>query len=216
MKDKRLLENLSAYLDGEADDPEQVERLLREDQDAACYYLELTRISQSLRALEPPAADPHFAARVVGRLRAGEGRSAGDGKFWWGMCAAAVTACLLLAVAWLAMPRLPGAAPQAVAQDEDVLLELVELRLAREPEAQDMLEAYASEDTLVMTADIGGDSWLDVLASQSWFDALAESFEEGQDFDVLLDSLSEEETSALKEALIDCARDTYAQGGWPT
>jgi negative regulator of sigma E activity len=50
MKDERLHEELSAYLDGEAADPARVARLLQEDPDAARRYGELARLSARVMA----------------------------------------------------------------------------------------------------------------------------------------------------------------------
>lgn len=216
MKNRRLRDEVSAYIDGEAADPERIERLIREDAEAARYYDGLLRLSQGLRALEHPGHDPHFAARVIGRVREGGERGNASRRAWWSLAGAAAAACLLVAAAWFVMPGRPEPASPAAAQDEQVLLELVEQRLAREPEAQEALEAYVPEEPVVLASDVSGESWLEVLASQSWFDVFAENVEGGQDLDMLLDSLTEEETSALREALIDYARAGYAQGGWPT
>lgn len=62
-------DELSAYLDGEAKDPERIRRLLAEDPEAAARHAQLAKLSEHLRALPEPEVRPEFLTRVMAHVR---------------------------------------------------------------------------------------------------------------------------------------------------
>src|SRR6185436_14981772 len=66
---KRVREDISAYLDGEAKDSSSIARLIAESGDASKEHLAYAEISARLRNLEAPDIHPAFAARVVASIQ---------------------------------------------------------------------------------------------------------------------------------------------------
>jgi len=68
MKDHPAIEELSAYLDGEADDPRALEAHLATCANCAARILELRHVTTALRQLTPPQTRSDFAPRVLERI----------------------------------------------------------------------------------------------------------------------------------------------------
>ena len=64
-----MQEMLSAYLDGEAEDPGPVRRLIEQDPEAARLYGEMKRLSNRLGALPEPEVPAQFLTRVMTEVR---------------------------------------------------------------------------------------------------------------------------------------------------
>ena len=77
MTEDKILELLSAYLDGESEDPEAVERLLEGEPAVRRRFEVLKAQSASLRDLKLPEVGPAFATRVLAGVR--ENGSSGTG-----------------------------------------------------------------------------------------------------------------------------------------
>ena len=69
MNNRHVLDDLSAYLDGECTEPARVVRHLQTCAPCAKRYQELRVLSGQVRALKPPAVSPEFAARVTNTSR---------------------------------------------------------------------------------------------------------------------------------------------------
>lgn len=65
MKDHHVIEELSAYIDGEARDPEGIARHLRSCESCARRHMELLKLSSHLRTLPEPEVHPAFLTRVM-------------------------------------------------------------------------------------------------------------------------------------------------------
>jgi len=65
MRSEQERDEISAYLDGESEQPEAVERLLQTDQETAAYLNQLRQASGQVRALPSPDVHPAFLARVM-------------------------------------------------------------------------------------------------------------------------------------------------------
>lgn len=65
MRERKWKEELSAYLDGEADDPAAVEERLRTDPQAAREFAQMRQISQALAKSRKPEVHPAFLTRVM-------------------------------------------------------------------------------------------------------------------------------------------------------
>lgn len=68
MSDRHVMDELSAYLDGEADHPDRIARHLQHCEDCARRHIELLRLSAHLRALPSPPVRDSFARDVLARL----------------------------------------------------------------------------------------------------------------------------------------------------
>ena len=69
MKKRISIEELSAYLDGEANHPDKVSRQLQESEDAARIYGALSKVSAHVRSLPKASVRPGFSARVLSSMR---------------------------------------------------------------------------------------------------------------------------------------------------
>lgn len=67
MKSLHVLKELSAYIDGEARDPERIARHLQSCPDCARRHLDLLKIAYQIRGLEGPPVSAGFEGRVVAR-----------------------------------------------------------------------------------------------------------------------------------------------------
>ncbi|MCC6796804.1 MAG: hypothetical protein IT366_16925 [Candidatus Hydrogenedentes bacterium] len=66
---QQLFEQISAYIDGESDAPQEVARLIETDAEAAQLYRQLSRMSSSMQAFPAPDVHPAFATRIVAHVR---------------------------------------------------------------------------------------------------------------------------------------------------
>ena len=81
MKQKHVLDELSAYIDGEARHPERIERHLRQCPECARRHMALLKLSSHLSAMEGPEVAPAFLTRVMAHARETEMLSAR--RFAW-------------------------------------------------------------------------------------------------------------------------------------
>lgn len=145
MKDKqnkKAIEELSAYLDGESSNPAEVKRRLDADPDAARMASELSAISEALGRLPAPDVHPAFRTRVMATVRETP-RVKGPGRLsWrWQAFAAMVVLAPFAAAIWTFGVSPPSMRPESPAspapvavnyralvhylfeQDEEVVLE---------------------------------------------------------------------------------------------
>lgn len=115
--DDHVINELSAYVDGELPDPGRVQRHLQVCPACAARHLEMLRLSAQLRALQGPEVSPAFTANVFARLDAQPVFHRRPAFLLaWGMAA-----MLLLAVGlWLlpGQPKKPDFAAQLAAEVE--------------------------------------------------------------------------------------------------
>ena len=217
MRDRHVLDELSAYLDGEAKEPESIARHLQQCADCARRYMDLSKVSAHLQGLPAPDVHPAFAQRVMAHAR--ETRPVRRRR--WAPVSAVACAALLLVLAgtaWFLHDGEPTADLDLAGIDPDVLVEEIARRDGEGLFAEtgwDVLwemgsamgwdsEASFEEDTE------SGEEWMDVLASQQWLDPLAVSFDSESDVYALVDDLDAAETEALKELLIEYAQEGMA------
>ena len=70
MKKRISIEELSAYLDGEAKNPGKVRQQLQESDDAARMYRALSKVSAHVRSLPKASVRSGFSGRVLAALEA--------------------------------------------------------------------------------------------------------------------------------------------------
>lgn len=95
MSPKHVIDELSAYIDGESRRPEDVRRHLQVCESCARRHIELLKLSAALHEMEGPVADPEFTRTVFARITA-ETAAAGarrwipflTPRFAWAMAAA--------------------------------------------------------------------------------------------------------------------------------
>ncbi|MCC6699163.1 MAG: hypothetical protein IT365_26295 [Candidatus Hydrogenedentes bacterium] len=208
MKDERLNEELSAYLDGEARDAAGVERLLQSDPKAARRYAELARLSSHLKNLPGPEVHPAFATRVLASAREQSLKGRANRLRYW-LPAGVLT---LLALIAAAAAVLRGAPEPAF---DPGIAAVLELRHGNEAELgpfatlmdQDILaapEMSPAEQGATQEAS-SVDSMEVALASVVWFESEDTERNEPQDVDSMLESLNDAEITVLKELLVEYA-----------
>jgi hypothetical protein len=211
-KHRLRLEELSAYLDGEARDPAAVERQLREDPEAAQHYRALTTLSTHLRRLPPPNVHPAFAARVIAAVSSRRPLAANQsrtvrlvmalGAPLVALALIAVTASVLRRTAPSSTTDLPVAEvlhPQAEDPEEvyDGLLD--QLLYTDFEEAlqwfDESPEAVAAEEDLV-----------EILPSEEWLNSALAALDAESDLDDVVESLDPEEKEILETLLNEYAQ----------
>ncbi len=104
---QRRFEEISAYVDGQADDPALVEQWLREDAASAAAYAQLKRLRHAAGQLPEPEPSAAFATRVMAHIRE-EGAPAGRGRHWAWLTISATTLAAVLAVGMAAFLLFTG------------------------------------------------------------------------------------------------------------
>ncbi len=209
MNDKRNhkeLEELSAYLDGEATRPRDVERRIDNDADAALIAKELSALSTELGRLPAPDIHPAFRTRVMAHVRETDREPAPPLISWrWRSFAAMVVLAPFAAAIWTfwwAPPAVPEADSQRALvkylfeQDDEVVLDQLASLLADDVDAVNGDWTIASDASALEA--VNESEWLDVLAMDSSFVALDSAWS-GDDWS----NLSDEEVRELERLLLD-------------
>lgn len=68
MKDKHVLHELSAYIDGEAAQSQRIARHLQSCQQCASHHIQLQKLSTHLQMLTPPKDQPQFLPNVIDKI----------------------------------------------------------------------------------------------------------------------------------------------------
>jgi len=133
------IEELSAFLDGEAKHPEKARRLLQESEDAARKHAALSKVSAQVRSLPEPYVRPGFSGRVIASLEDSESRRSLP---WQVPVGASLMAAVLLAVIAVIGVR-DSVTPPAVVHT-----------VASTPAAQTRPETTALEDEDALVAEL--------------------------------------------------------------
>ena len=104
-----VLDELSAYLDGEADDMARVARHIQHCEACAKRHIELLRLSNHLRHLPEPAVSPDFTARVIMRVEEDHPRAWRTAFRPVRLAALALAACLIAMAAVVFQNRFASA-----------------------------------------------------------------------------------------------------------
>lgn len=212
MNEKRLNEELSAYLDDESKDPQRIARLLQKDEAAARRYMELSKLSAHLKALPEPDVHPAFATRVIAEVR--EARKVTKMPRVVRRLFVGAAVLLLVGVsAWMATHRLP------VSRDRDPeVAAVLELRHSNKPLGP--LATLFEEDLYSKPAEVVPDDsslWGEagtaayddsvdtVIESIDWLASAEPSGADTQDVDAMIGSLDATQIAVLKELLVEYA-----------
>ena len=208
-KNRKALEELSAYLDGEAVNPAEVKRRIEEDPDAARMAKDFSSLSTELGRLPAPDVHPGFRTRVMANVRETPRESAPPLVSWpWRAFAAMVVLTPFAAVMWTFL-WLPQGIPEVdsqralvhylLEQDEEVVLnELAALFV------DEMDRVWSATGDAGDLESVPETEWLDVLAMDAdfvaWDGALGQ-----ENWGDLADSLSDDEVREFRILLMEQA-----------
>lgn len=198
MKNEHVIDQLSAYLDGEAADPARIEAHLQDCLTCRKRYDELTRLSQYMRELAEPDVSPSFAARVVLRAKESNARPAALWpRFMWSGAVAA--ALLLVTAAWFSV-RTGTEAPDAPGViDAGSPLSELQRRIADGDEAAiHELSGWVDEEDFTSSTE----DYPTVLAEVSAWDELRHNLFWSERLEFYPTDLSSTEDEALRELLL--------------
>ena len=212
MNEKRLNEELSAYVDDESGHAEHIARLVQNDERAARRYTELCKLSAHLKSLPAPEVHPAFATRVLAQAR--ETRQVRSWPRAWrlvpGGAAALAVVCALSWLAFRDIPAAPSTDPEVAAV----------LELRHNSDSLGPLASLFEEDLLSGSGDMLADDALmsgdiDMAVSEEsidtavdsivWLASAAPAGSDSQEIDTMLGTLDDTQIAVLKELLIEYA-----------
>ncbi len=170
--EEKWLEELSAYLDGEASDARGVEELVRREPALARRSEDYTRLGALLRSLPEPDVHPAFVTRVVAHAV-----EAGPAPAWrWWQVLVPAFSCVVIALValsvWQAQPTTnPQLASQAPSQPENITLrkdwtdeESVVGAMETLIDQGVVLEVYAGEDGVEVASEVETETTVEIPA----------------------------------------------------
>jgi len=217
---EHVIEELSAYIDGEAKDPARIARHLQFCESCARHHMQLLKLSANLRALPPPETRPEFITRVMAHVAETGVR---HGRFSWGVAVPALVfaAAILLAagLAWRNQTPEATSSPNRIASgsqgnDNEAVVNAIENMIARG--ADFSLFEDIGDDAPEPFSDASVDDIIDALAFASWREAAPEEWYGEEDFFSVLETLDSGEQEALRtelnEYLSHCENSINNQG----
>jgi len=217
---EHVIEELSAYIDGEAKDPARIARHLQFCESCARHHMQLLKLSANVRALPPPETRPEFVTRVMAHVAEAGVR---PGRFSWGVAVPAVVfaAAILLAagLAWRNRTPETTPSPQPIASvtrwnDNETVVNAIENMIARGADVS--LFEDTGEDAAELFGEASVDDVIDALALASWRDAAPEEWYGEEDFFSAFEALDSGEQEALRaelnEYLSHCQNGVNNQG----
>jgi len=140
--DQKSLEELSAYLDGEAANPVEVKRRIETNPDAAQLADELSSLSEEVGRLPAPEVHPAFRTRVLAHVREEPRDAASPLVSWpWRALAAIVVIAPFAAGIWTFWLSPPAIPERVVESDPRPLIQYV-----MEQDSEVVLDELASLD----------------------------------------------------------------------
>ena len=202
------VEELSTYIDGEAEDPEQVAEHLRSCVLCGHLHEELSTLSRHVQALPSVEVRPEFLTRVMANVGTARGRQ----RSWFAFAGARFAfagsvAVLALAAAVLYTARGPMRTP---APDEPALRQtgatgpaqgLAEVQVAETGGAFEDPGSQGNFDGASTDEMIAG------LSETEWFGTLAADWEAEDDLDAVLNSMGEDEEADFRDLLREYAEE---------
>jgi hypothetical protein len=196
-EDERIIEELSAHIDGLAEDPVALDEAMRRDPDLARRYEQMLAISRRLNALPAPDVHPAFVTRVMAHVA--ETQPARRAP-WWRWAAVGCAATLIAFVAGISAWR-PGEPVQIAAPALD------KTNNSQAPGTPDIFDS-----AILNMADAGDIAEIDAPAIDDApsadpaeqavvFAAFERAVEADLDIDAELMSLTDEEIGQLHQLL---------------
>lgn len=212
---------LSAYVDGEARNPDAVRAAIETSQEVAREHLALQQVSARLRALPEPEIRPGFAHRVVAHVRANNSEAVRSSSWRLPVAASLAAAAILLAVT--ALNRLPShttapapavtaMAPTAPSPDsttlgEDAIIAEIERRVASDESVQAFVTARF--DQAPQPGDLYKNDLLVALMQSQKFGQADAALAYGADYRPALRNLDHEQAQVLKDVLAASVRQAH-------
>lgn len=202
---KRVKENISAYLDGEAKDPSSIARLIAESGEASQEHLAFAELSARLRSLEAPEIHPAFAARVVATI---EEQHELRASRWRIPAGVGLAVAALLVAAFSYNSAQPGATvPQTAsipAANEDTLMAELERRVSQDSDVQHFV--LARFENTPKPQDLYSARLVAAITGPQGASA-AGAFAHGIDYRAAVQRLDDAQTDALKQMLAASVRE---------
>lgn len=215
MKKRISIEELSAYLDGEAKDPDKVRRHLKDSDEGARMYRALSEVSKHVKSLPEQSVRPGFSGRVLASLESPKPRWSltRSAPAWASLAAAAVVVVLALLGLndTIGSPAIQTAfstptvsTPQTtLLEDEEALVAEFERQIASGTESEALLSAGIYEEpepVQELPADL-----LIALAPADWLDSLG-GLTGTTDYRTEMNALSNSEKAIFAQLLDEYAR----------
>lgn len=213
----RVREDISAYLDGEANDAALIARLIAESEDASKEHVAMAELSARLRSLDAPEVHPAFATRVVATVQEQQSRR----RVLWRIPAGIAAAAAVLLVAYVSLnstdsrPRTeadliasipaPAPVPNFTGMDEDALLAEFDRRVSEDSDVQQFV--IARFDNTADTADIYTERLLAAVANSDGAAAAGAAIAHGVDYRATVQQLDSDQADALKQVLAASMRE---------
>ena len=215
MKRDHVLHKLSAYIDGEARDPERIAGHLQTCEVCARRHLELLRLSSDLHALPETETQEAFVTRVMAQVAETETLARRRNPFLSAPALALqVAALLLLCIGgyWL-FPETTPTTDRAIAErphfgDDDAVVE----ELGRLIDEGADLGLFAMVEGELQSQEVDEElevfeTFVELAANTSWTETPAEDIIGEDDLYGMIGSLDEEATAALHELLYEYMED---------
>lgn len=203
---KRVRENISAYLDGEAQDAPAIARLIAGSEDAAKEHSAFAELSARIRSLNEPDIHPAFAGRVVAAIEEQRDRRRAPWRLPLGLTAAAlalIAAIVSVQTAQRPTTTAPVAALTPVttstAANEELMLAELERRVTQDAGLQHFFQARF--DNAPQPADLYTERLIAAVAGSRGGAAAGEAFAHGIDYRVGVQRLNDAEADAFKQLL---------------
>ena len=199
---RHVVEELSAYMDGEARGAERIARHLQECPDCAQRYSELLHLSAEVKGLPLPEVRPEFVTRVMAHVA----EAPGARRPWLSPLlgpAAVIAAAALLVLALATFLRIPPASsPVTVASKGPIA---AGQPIAAEPARSGVLPGMDDSDDLNDNGDVSAEDLVAELFSTQDTAALVDEWEADEDIDSIIVAMDDTEKENLKELLREYA-----------
>jgi anti-sigma factor RsiW len=204
---KRVREDISAYLDGEAKDAQSISRLIAASEDAAKEHSAFAELSARLHSLDEPDIHPAFAARVVAAVEEQRDRRRAAWRLPLGLSTAALALAVAIVSIQSAQPRTSRApagavaalAPAPAAPNEDLMLAELERRVSQDADLQHFFTARF--DNAPQPADLYTERLIAAVAGSRSGAAAGEAFAHGMDYRAAVQRLDDTQADAFKQLL---------------
>ena len=215
MSMEHVVDELSAYFDGEASAPESIASHLKSCPECAHRYGELKKLSEQLRTLRAPDVSPAFLTRVMAQIREKAPQEKWlRSRFAVPLALAAVLALVLIGGIFYVRSTPPPKLPSPVITVRQPTVpkdEITKDKIAKGEIAKAEFETawgrgedaglYEAEYSLGVEPEPSLDEMVVGLANTDWFGVLASNWETEDDVDTMLRALDDEETAILEHLL---------------
>ena len=200
-----MLDELSAYIDGESRNAPAIARHLQSCPECARRHVELSKLTRHVHALPAPEVLPSFAARVVARLDQADAPARWHDRFLvqhalptaWALAAV----LLIVGTAYVViqevesrsdLPSVAESSPAPVEPDPEVLARILDMGIWEGPFGEDEAEVAGE------SVDLSVELLIDSLAAIAGDAETGEWYEE-EDLMAVMEALAQEDVQVLSE-----------------